>query len=153
MLARWPRPACPSSPLKIRGSYRLEVTVDESELRLVRVGQVSPVTIDALGNIQLSGKVVQIVPAADPASRSFLVKVELPADARLRSGLLREGTFLTRRAIGIVDSTHVIGGARPTPGSLRARREPDSRIALRHAWQEYAENRLKFSPDYKTEKN
>src|SRR5260370_36009764 len=68
-------------------SYRLEVAVDESDLRLVHVGQVSPVTIDALGNVPLSGKVVQIVPAADPASRSFLVKVELPADARIRSGL------------------------------------------------------------------
>jgi RND family efflux transporter MFP subunit len=69
-------------------SYRLEVTVNESELHLVRIGQVSPVTIDALGNVQLlPGKVAQIIPAASPASRSFLVKIELPADARLRSGL------------------------------------------------------------------
>jgi RND family efflux transporter MFP subunit len=74
-------------------SYRLEVTVDESELRLIRVGQVSQVTIDALGNVQLSGKVVQIVPAADPASRSFLAKVELPADVRLRSGLFGRARF------------------------------------------------------------
>jgi RND family efflux transporter MFP subunit len=74
-------------------SYRLEVTVDESELRLACIGQVSQVTIDALGNVQLSGKVVQIVPAADPASRSFLVKIGLPADARLRSGLFGRGRF------------------------------------------------------------
>jgi multidrug efflux pump subunit AcrA (membrane-fusion protein) len=67
--------------------------VDESELRQVRLGQASPVTIDALGNVQLSGKVVQIVPAADPASRSFLVKVGLPADARLRSGLFGRARF------------------------------------------------------------
>jgi RND family efflux transporter MFP subunit len=74
--------------------YRLEVTVDESELRFVRIGQVSPVTIDALGSVQLSGKVVQIVPAADPSSRSFLVKVELPPDAHLRSGLFGRARFL-----------------------------------------------------------
>jgi RND family efflux transporter MFP subunit len=74
-------------------SYRLEVTVDENDIRLVHVGQVTPVMIDALGNIQLSGKVVQIVPAADPASRSFLVKVELPADTRLRSGLFGRAHF------------------------------------------------------------
>ena len=74
-------------------SYRLEVSVDESELRLVRVGQVSSAAIDALGNVQLPGKVVQIVPAADPASRSFLVKVELPADVRLRSGLFGRARF------------------------------------------------------------
>jgi len=45
------------------------------------------VAIDALDNGELNGKVVQIVSAADPASRTFLVKIELPADPRLRSGL------------------------------------------------------------------
>ncbi|MGB8474788.1 MAG: efflux RND transporter periplasmic adaptor subunit [Candidatus Acidiferrum sp.] len=74
-------------------SYRLEVAVDESDIHLVRIKQVAPLTIDALGNSQLSGKVVQIVPAADPASRSFLVKIELPADARLRSGLFGRARF------------------------------------------------------------
>jgi multidrug efflux pump subunit AcrA (membrane-fusion protein) len=51
------------------------------------------VTIDALKNNQLQGKIVQIVPAADAASRSFLVKVELPVDARLRSGLFGRAQF------------------------------------------------------------
>ena len=86
-------PGMPIFTIEDTRSYRLEVTVDESELRLVRAGQVSPVMIDALGNVQLSGKVVQIVPAADPASRSFLVKVELPADVRLHSGLFGRARF------------------------------------------------------------
>ncbi len=86
-------PGMPIFSVEDTRSYRLEVTVDESELRLVRIGQASPVTIDALGNVQLSGKVVQIVPAADPASRSFLLKVELPPDARLRSGLFGRARF------------------------------------------------------------
>jgi RND family efflux transporter MFP subunit len=86
-------PGMPLFTIEDTRSYRLEATVDESELRLVHVGQAAPVTIDALGNIQLSGKVVQIVPAADPASRSFLVKVELPADTRLRSGLFGRARF------------------------------------------------------------
>lgn len=86
-------PGMPIFTIEDTRSYRLEVTVDESELRFVRIAQVSQVTIDALGNVQLSGKVVQIVPAADPASRSFLVKVELPADARLRSGLFGRARF------------------------------------------------------------
>ena len=86
-------PGMPMFTIEDTQSYRLEVAVDESDLRLIRVGQVSPVTIDALGNVPLSSKVVQIVPAADPASRSFLVKVELPADARLRSGLFGRARF------------------------------------------------------------
>ena len=86
-------PGMPIFTIEDTRSYRLEVAVDESELRHVRIGQVSPVMIDALENVQLSGKVIQIVPAADAASRSFLVKVELPADARLRSGLFGRARF------------------------------------------------------------
>ena len=86
-------PGMPIFTIEDTRSYRLEVTVDESELRQVRLGQASPVTIDALGNVSLSGKIVQIVPAAEPTSRSFLVKVGLPDDARLRSGLFGRARF------------------------------------------------------------
>jgi RND family efflux transporter MFP subunit len=80
-------PGLPMFTLEQAGRYRLEATVDEIDIHLVRVGQALPVLIEALGSSTLSGKVVQIVPAADPASRSFLVKIEMPADPRLRSGL------------------------------------------------------------------
>ncbi len=73
--------------------YRLEVTVNETDLRYVRQGQQVPLSVDALGDRQLKGKVVEIVPAADPASRSFLVKVELPSDPALRSGLFGRAQF------------------------------------------------------------
>jgi RND family efflux transporter MFP subunit len=73
--------------------YRLEATVNESDLRYVRTGQQVSVAIDALDNAGLKGRVVQIVPAADPASRTFLVKIELPTDARLRSGLFGRALF------------------------------------------------------------
>ena len=86
-------PGLPLFTVEDTRRYRLEAAVDESELRTVRNGQVCPVLIDALGNAPLTGKVVQIIPAADAASRSFLVKVELPADARLRSGLFGRAHF------------------------------------------------------------
>ena len=86
-------PGIPIFTLEDTRSYRLEATIDESDMRIARVGQVVPVTIDALGNTDLSGKIVQIVPAADSASRSFLVKIELPADSRLRSGLFGRARF------------------------------------------------------------
>lgn len=73
--------------------YRLEATVNESDLRYVRQGQQVPVSIDALGDRELKGNVVEIVPAADPASRSFLVKLELPPDPALRSGLFGRAEF------------------------------------------------------------
>ncbi|MBI1736683.1 MAG: efflux RND transporter periplasmic adaptor subunit [Candidatus Rokubacteria bacterium] len=73
--------------------YRLEVNVEESELGRVRLGQQTPVVIEALG-LQRSGTVEEIVPAADPASRTFLVKIDLGADPGLRSGLYGRARFV-----------------------------------------------------------
>jgi RND family efflux transporter MFP subunit len=86
-------PGMPIFTVEETRSYRLEAAVDESDIRIVRIGQTVHVTMDALGDAELPGKVVQIVPAADPASRSFLVKVDLPADTRLRSGLFGRARF------------------------------------------------------------
>jgi len=86
-------PGMPIFTLEDTRSFRLEVTVDETDIHLVHVGQIAPVSIDGLGNIQLSGKIAQIVPAADTDSHSFLVKVELPPDTRLRSGLFGRARF------------------------------------------------------------
>ncbi len=73
--------------------YRLEATVNESDIGYVQIGKPAAVVIDALGDKSWSGKVAEIVPAADPTSRTFLVKVELPADKRLRSGLFGHVQF------------------------------------------------------------
>jgi RND family efflux transporter MFP subunit len=86
-------PGMPIFTLEDTRSYRLEVTVDESDLHLIHMGQSAPAAIDALGSTEITGKVVQIVPAADPGSRSFLVKIELPKDAHLRSGLFGRAQF------------------------------------------------------------
>jgi RND family efflux transporter MFP subunit len=73
--------------------YRLEANVNENDLQYVRRGEQVSVVIDALDNADLKGKVVQIVPAADAASRTFLVKIELPTDSRLHSGLFGRAQF------------------------------------------------------------
>jgi len=86
-------PGLPIFTVEGLGHYRLEATVNEDDLRYVRRGEPVPVVVDALGNTELKGKVAEIVPAADPGSRSFLVKVELPADTRLRSGLFGRAQF------------------------------------------------------------
>jgi RND family efflux transporter MFP subunit len=82
--------ATPGSPLltiEKAGALRLEVSVDESLLSLVHAGASIPVMIDTLGSQPVAGKITQIVPAADPGSRSFLVKIDLPAAPGLHSGM------------------------------------------------------------------
>ncbi|HKW25619.1 MAG TPA: efflux RND transporter periplasmic adaptor subunit [Terriglobales bacterium] len=101
--------------------FRLETSVDEGDIHLVKLGQTVPVTLDSLPHAQFTGRVAQIVPAADPASRSFVVKVELPADVRLRSGLFgrahivrgqRQAILLPRSAVldrGQLQGIYVVG--------------------------------------------
>jgi RND family efflux transporter MFP subunit len=85
-------PGMPLFTLEDPRSYRLEVTVDESSIRIVHIGQSVAISLDALGTAEFNGKIAEIVPAADPGSRSFLVKIGMPADARVLSGL-RSGMF------------------------------------------------------------
>jgi RND family efflux transporter MFP subunit len=73
--------------------YRLEVTINESDLRYVRIGQPVPVVIDAVDDMALQGKINEVVPAADASTRSFLVKIDLLGAKTLRSGLFGRAEF------------------------------------------------------------
>ena len=66
---------------------RLEATVAESDVRVVSVGSSLPVVIDALGADPLKGRVSQMLPAGDPQTHTFTMKVDLPATAGLKSGM------------------------------------------------------------------
>jgi RND family efflux transporter MFP subunit len=119
--------AAPGAPLvtvEDPSSYRLEITVDESDIALVQPNAAVPVTIDALDSAAIAAHVARIVPAADPRSRSFLVKLELPRDAHLRSGLygraqlargVRGGLVAPMTAVvdrGQVQGVYVVGADR-----------------------------------------
>src|SRR5215472_4721617 len=86
-------PGMPIFTVEDMRRYRLEVAVNESDLWCARLGSHVSVAIEALGNAELKGNIVRIVPAADPASRAFLVKIELPTDTRLCSGLFGRARF------------------------------------------------------------
>ncbi len=115
--------AAPGTPLLALDEerYRLEAAVHESDLPRLRLGQRAAVTIDALGR-PLEGPIVEIVPAADPLSRTFTVKVELPPVPGLRSGLYgraafgvgtREALLVPRAAVtrqGQLESVYVVEG-------------------------------------------
>jgi multidrug efflux pump subunit AcrA (membrane-fusion protein) len=75
------------------GKFRVEVSVDEGSLRYVKMGASVPVSLDAYPDQHIEGRVVQIVPTADPASRSFTVKIELPRLPIVRSGLSARASF------------------------------------------------------------
>lgn len=65
---------------------RLEAEIRESEIKEVKAGSAIDVGVDALDKV-LEGKVSQIVPSGDPATHSFLVKIDLPWAEGLLPGM------------------------------------------------------------------
>ena len=73
--------------------YQLEVAVEESHATQVSIGDRVNVTISALGQGESYGRVAEVLPSADAASRSVTVKIDLPAASGLRSGLYGTASF------------------------------------------------------------
>jgi RND family efflux transporter MFP subunit len=85
-------PGVPLLQIDRSGPLQLQTTVDESAFSAVRNGMKVPVTISGIG-APLTGVVAEIVPAADPASHSFTVKIDLPATAQLHAGMYGSASF------------------------------------------------------------
>ena len=82
--------ASPGQPLlKMENprQLRLEATVAEGDLKSVSRGDKIPILIDALGTQALAGIVSQILPAGDPQTHTFMVKVDLPNTPGLKTGM------------------------------------------------------------------
>ena len=83
--------ASPGLPLLVvsdEEALRVEAAIEESYVDFVKIGADARVEIETLAR-PLVGKVGEVVPSVDVASRAFLVKIDLPSD----SGPLRTGTF------------------------------------------------------------
>jgi RND family efflux transporter MFP subunit len=97
--------AAPGAPLltvEREGAYRLEASVDESRLPFVKTGESVEVSLDSLDQ-RFNAKVSEIVPAVDAASRAYIVKIDLPDAAELRSGMFGRARFAkgVRRVLAI----------------------------------------------------
>ena len=64
---------------------RLEADVPEALIDKINLGDKLSVRVDAL-QTNFTGVVSEIAPSADPGSRTFVVKLDLPAVAGLRAG-------------------------------------------------------------------
>ncbi len=87
------QPGVPLLTIENPSTYRLEASVEESHMARVQIGAEVPVRIDALGGLDITGSVAEIMPSADPASRSVVVKIDLPATPGLRSGQYGTAAF------------------------------------------------------------
>ena len=79
-------PGVPLLKLEDPEQLRLEIYVPESRRGTIEIGKTLMVEFDALKK-EVPGVVDEIVPSADPRSRSFLVRLSLQEDASIHSGL------------------------------------------------------------------
>jgi multidrug efflux pump subunit AcrA (membrane-fusion protein) len=86
-------PGTPLLTIEDERVYRLEASVEEAFARAVSIGDVVPVTLAALGEARLEGRVAEVGPSADPASRTVTVKIDLPRTPGLRSGVYGRAVF------------------------------------------------------------
>jgi RND family efflux transporter MFP subunit len=104
-------PGVPLLQVDQAGPLQLEASVDQSVIAVVHKGMKAPVSID--GTNVTMGIVQEIVPAADPGSHSFTVKIALPSSNQLRAGMYGSAEFSNgmRQAIVIPSSAVVQRGS------------------------------------------
>lgn len=148
------QPGSPLCRIEDPTQLRLEIHVAESLASSLSRGDVIPVHIEA-PDLGLEGTVAEISPAADAASRTFLVKLNLPTEEGLRAGqfgrafvtrgqkrsLVVPGSALLSRGqltyVGVVDATDTVrlrivrtGGERPDGVEILAGLEAGERILV-----------------------
>jgi RND family efflux transporter MFP subunit len=102
-------PGAPLFTIERDGAYRLEASVEESQLSLARLGTTVSVTIDGIDRTFMA-RVAEVVPSVDAATRTGTVKIDLPSLPELRSGLFGRALFdtggrkvLTAPSAGVVE--------------------------------------------------
>lgn len=94
----------PGSPLFVidrHGRWQVRAEIPESFAGRITLGEPLTVTIPAIAKT-LTGSVAEIQPAADPQSRSFQIKINLPPTKALVAGLYARVAYSISGAKGIL---------------------------------------------------
>lgn len=104
--------AAPGTPFLViekAGGLEVDVVIPETHIQAIKQDQSLEVIIPAMQEKTLKGAVRAIVPSADPQSRSFIVKVELPVSEGIRSGTFaRVNIPLGQESMLLIPSSAVV---------------------------------------------
>lgn len=107
-------PGGPLITLEDTAMFRLDIQIDEARATMIRVGQAVSVRLDDRASPDEGWRAARIseVSRMDSASHSFLIKIDVPADQALRSGLFGRARFPgpARRALTVPASAVVRRG-------------------------------------------
>jgi len=134
-------PGKPLLELENASLLRFECEIPEALIDKVQMGGELPVMIDAAG-AELTGKVSEIAPSASAGSRTFLVKLDLPAAEKLRAGqfgrvrvpvrerpavLVTEGAVVRR---GQIESVFVVEEGKARLRLVKTGRKMDGKVEV-----------------------
>jgi RND family efflux transporter MFP subunit len=88
-------PGVPLLQVDSAGALELQTTVPESLIAALHKSMKIAVSINSMNGMRFDGTVAEIVPAADPASHSFLVKIAVPASSQLHAGIFTSAEIPT----------------------------------------------------------
>lgn len=94
-------PGVPVISIQADSNYQLEATVPENSAANVYVGKTVNVSIGS-GGRTAKGRIAVISPAGDPNSHKFMVKVDLPASLKARSGEFGRISFPVGYTSGVI---------------------------------------------------
>jgi len=110
----------PLVTLEGTAQLRFSVEIPESLISRVRLGETVNVQIDTLKRV-VRGSVTQIIPSANPSSRSFTIKISLPSSFDVMPGMFgrmelpessRKGIIIPANALihrGQLEGVYVVG--------------------------------------------
>lgn len=84
-------PGQPLMTVEDDGSYQLELALPENAAARVKPGTAVQVTLDAVAS-SFAARIAEVVPTADPASRTFIAKISLTQKG-LKSGMFGRGAI------------------------------------------------------------
>jgi len=114
---------------------------------MIHKGMKVQVAIDGGTATSLAGTVSEILPAADPSSHGFLVKIDLPSSSPIRAGMYGTAEFAngTKQAILIPRSAVVVRGRSPACMFSTARH---SLTFVTSPWARHREALSKYCREY-----
>ncbi|MDA8141579.1 MAG: efflux RND transporter periplasmic adaptor subunit [Desulfobacteraceae bacterium] len=80
-------PGTPLLTIEQEGLFCADLVLPERYIQSISIGQPVKVKVPALNDLEATGNVGRIVPAADTQSRSFEIKVAMPEGLELKSGM------------------------------------------------------------------
>ncbi len=94
--------AAPGKPvLMLENQSRLQVQTSVSSAVFNHLKLGDSVSLQAGSSTAITGKIARLVPAADPATRTYLVKIDLPQGTQLKSGMYVLVAFPTGQREGV----------------------------------------------------